>query len=171
MLCCGSRLAWQGQPCRVLWPGRVRVVTRATREYQSFTQGHTSGTASYSSWYTPLILSMMVRLIYRLLLEGPITRHGMFIRHTPCIWLDTFTKRWDMMFNRIRTKRRRTDTYRILLLWSVSSINFEGGDSLWATPCIWIMSFIMTIVTYIPPNTFSILWVTTFIQYMTQMKW
>ena len=29
----------------------------------------------------------------------------------------------------------------------------------------------MTIVTYIPPNIFSFLWTTTFIQHMTQMKW
>ena len=33
------------------------------------------------------------------------------------------------------------------------------------------MSCKMTIVTDIPPNTFSILWATTFIQHMTQMKW
>ena len=30
----------------------------------------------------------------------PITRHSMFIRHIPCIWPDTFTKKWDMMFNK-----------------------------------------------------------------------
>ena len=51
----------------------------------------------------------------------PITRHGMFIRHTPCIWPDTFTKRWDMMFNRIRTKRKRAVPFNwIPLFWSVS---------------------------------------------------
>ena len=51
----------------------------------------------------------------------PITRHGMFIRHTPCIWPDTFTKRWDMMFNRIRTKRKRAVPFNwITLFWSVS---------------------------------------------------
>ena len=51
----------------------------------------------------------------------PITRHGMFIRHTPCIWPDTFTKRWDMMFNRIRTKRKRAVPFNwIMLFWSVS---------------------------------------------------
>ena len=33
------------------------------------------------------------------------------------------------------------------------------------------MSFKMTIVTYIPPDTFSILWATTFIQHMTQTRW
>ena len=48
---------------------------------------------------------------------------------------------------------------------------FWGGLSLWATTCIWIMSFKMTAVTYIPPDTFSILWATTFIQHMTQTKW
>ena len=49
-------------------------------------------------------------------------------------------------------------------------INFEGGLSLWATTCIWIMSFKMTAVTYIPPDTFSILWATTFIQHISQTK-
>ena len=48
---------------------------------------------------------------------------------------------------------------------------FWGGLSLWATTCIWIMSFKMTIVTYIPPDTFSILWATTFIQHMIHTKW
>ena len=33
------------------------------------------------------------------------------------------------------------------------------------------MSFKMTIMTYIPPDTFSILLATTFIQHMTQTKW
>ena len=51
----------------------------------------------------------------------PITRHSMFIRHTPCIWPDTFIKRWDMMFNRIRTKRKRAVPFNwIMLFWSVS---------------------------------------------------
>ena len=45
----------------------------------------------------------------------------MFIRHTPCIWPDTFTKRRHMMFNRIRTKRKRAVPFNwIMLFWSVS---------------------------------------------------
>ena len=45
----------------------------------------------------------------------------MFIQHTPCILPNTFTKRWDMMFNRIRTKRKRAVPFNwITLFWSVS---------------------------------------------------
>ena len=97
----------------------------------------------------------------------PITRHGMFIQHTPCIWPNTFTKRWDMI-NRIRTKRKRTDTFNwIMLLWSVSILKgvipyepllvFGACHSKWQS---WLIF-----------HPFSILWVTTFIQHMTQMKW
>ena len=100
---------------------------------------------------------------------NPLGRVWTFIRHTTFIWPNTLTKRWDVMFNRIRTKRKRAVPFNwIMLFWNVSILK---GCSLWATTCIWIMSFEITIVTYIPPDTFSILWATTFNQHMTQMKW
>ena len=120
--------------------------------------GASNATTPKRSKYTIMLYSRL-----------PFTRHGILIWHPPFIWTGAYTRRWGVIMNRIRMQRKSCSfNWTMPLFWS--AIKFEGGNSLVATPYIW-MSFKMVNMASTLPNTVSILWAAMFIHHMIQTKW